>query len=80
MLKALEKARFVFEYDAARVYFSSQTFGHGELKLKVLCRELDWQVSALEQVCTMSLPPLSKLEDLYIDDPPNLQPIRRLDW
>ena len=28
----------------------------------------------------MSLPPLSKLEDLYIDDPQNLQPIRRSDW
>ena len=34
--------------------------------MRISCKELDWQVSALEQVCTFCLPPLSILEDLYI--------------
>ena len=75
-LKALEKAHVVFEDDAARVNLSSQTSGYGELKVKIPCRELDWQVSSLEQVCTSCLPPLSTLEDLYIYEDPYSQP----DW
>jgi hypothetical protein len=34
--------------------------------VKISCRELDWQLSSLEQVCTLSLPPLSTLEGLSI--------------
>jgi hypothetical protein len=32
----------------------------------VPCKDLDWQVLSLEQVCTSCLPPFSMLEDLYI--------------
>jgi hypothetical protein len=64
-LKALKKARVAFAGGAGVVNLSSQTSGYGDLELKVPCRELDWQVSSLVQVCT-SLPPLSTLEDLYI--------------
>jgi hypothetical protein len=32
----------------------------------ILCTELEWQLSSLEQVCTSSLPLLSLLEDLVI--------------
>ena len=44
--------------------------------MKISCRELDWQVSSLEQVCTSSLPLFSALEYLYIYKFPNSQP----DW
>jgi hypothetical protein len=75
-MKALGKARFVFEDGAVRVNISSQTSvtGHQELTVKTPCRELDWQVSSLEQVCTSSLPPLSTLEDLYIYQSPYSHP------
>ena len=73
-LKALEKARVAFEDDAAKVKLSSQTSGYGELNVKISCRELDWQVSSLEQVCTSCLPPLSTLEDLYIYEDPYSRP------
>ena len=36
------------------------------LNVRISCRELDWQVPSLEQICTSSLPSLSTLEDLYI--------------
>jgi hypothetical protein len=64
--KALEKARVAFDGGAATVNLSSLTSSHGELQVSISCRELDWQVSSLEQVSTSSLPPLSALEDLYI--------------
>ena len=38
----------------------------GDLTVGILCRELDWQLSSLEQFCTSSLPPLSTLERLTI--------------
>jgi hypothetical protein len=39
-----------------------------EKLMEILCRELHFQVSILEQVCTSSLSPLSTLEDLHIDE------------
>jgi len=65
-LKALEKARVGFADGAARINLSSLTSDFGEVTVKILCRELDWQVSSLEQVCTLCLPPLSMAADLYI--------------
>jgi hypothetical protein len=65
-LKALEKAHVIFAGGAATVKFSSLTSGDGLLHVGISCRELDWQVSSLEQVCTSCLPPLSTLEHLYI--------------
>ena len=68
MLKLFEKTRVVFRDCAARVKISSQTPNYGELEVEILCRESDWQVLSLEQVRTSCLPPLSTLEDLYIDE------------
>jgi hypothetical protein len=73
MLKPLENAHVVFGYHAARVSFS-QTSGFGSLEVRISCRELDWQVSSLEQVCTSCLPPLSSTEDLYIYSDPDSRP------
>jgi hypothetical protein len=79
-LKALQDARVVFRDDAATVKFSSRTSGYGsvEAKLEVLisCRELDWQVSSLEQVCTL-LPPLSTSEEFYVYRHPFSNPHRQ---
>jgi hypothetical protein len=73
-LKALEKAHVTFGGGTAMVKLSSLTSGHGEIHVNISCRKLDWQVSSLEQVCTLTLPPLSTLEDLYIhENPPHWQ-------
>ena len=63
-LEAFDGARLVLESSAAGVELSS---AYAELNLRVRCRELDWQLSFLEQVCTSSLPPLSTLQDLIME-------------
>jgi hypothetical protein len=68
MLKTLEQASVSCEVDAARVRLSPQASHSTFFRVKIPCRELDWQISSLEQVITSCLPPLSALEDLYIDD------------
>jgi hypothetical protein len=77
-LRALETARVAFLDDAAMVYFSSQTSDY-RFKVEISCRKLDWQVSALEQVCTSCLPSLSTpdLEDLYIFRASHSDPARQ---
>ena len=67
-LKAPQKARVTFEGGAASINLSSHTSGFQWLYVRIPCRELDWQVSSLEQVCTSCLPSLSTLEDLYISE------------
>ena len=67
-LESLKNAHVVFG-DGHVTVKSSQTsdYGiYGSLTIKISCRELDWQVSSLEQVYTSCLPPLSALEDLLI--------------
>ena len=41
--------------------------GSGALQITVSCREPDWQLSSIEQVCNSSLHPLSTVDDLYIE-------------
>ena len=65
-MEGLEKAHVTFDGNAAAVELSSPTSGkHENLKVRIPCRELDWQVSSMEQVCTSCLPPLPTL-DLHI--------------
>ena len=74
-LGPLEEARLAFQSDAAGVRLSTQKPGFEQILVTISCRVFDWQVSSLEQICTSSLPLLSKLEDLYIfeeiNSPPN---------
>jgi hypothetical protein len=65
-LKAFERARVAFLGATAWALLSS---GDDSLHVTILCTELDWQVSSIEQVMTWSLPLLSTLEDLYIYEP-----------
>jgi hypothetical protein len=39
----------------------------GTLDIAISCREQDWQLSSIEQVCNSSLHPLSVVEGLYIE-------------
>ena len=64
-LWACDKAHLKFDYAHAEVGFSSGPRG---LWIRISCREpADWQLSSLEQVCNSSLPPLSMVQDLYIE-------------
>ncbi len=65
-------------FRAARVYFKdtiasvqlryrTSMFGLDNLLINISCREPDWQLSSIEQVCNSSLHPLSTVEVLYID-------------
>ena len=66
-LKAPEKARVIFiESSWSVIELSSRAADFRDLSVTILCERLDWQVSALEQVCTLCLPHLSTLEDLYM--------------
>ena len=78
-LKLLDTADVIFNAGASSVKLTGTSrtngaAGSGNLEVKIQCRELDWQVSSVEQVCTSCLPPLSILEDLYITAEPYWQP------
>ena len=62
--KALVDASVSFEDGVARVNLQASRFQG--LLMKIPCRELDWQVSSVEQVFTSCLPPLFTLEKLSI--------------
>ena len=65
-LKAHDEARVVFSEGHVSVTLQ-QTFG-GRLQLGISCRQSDWQLSSLAQVCSSSFPPalISAVEHLYI--------------
>ena len=76
MLKALGKARIAFGDHAVKVQISSEASSspYEVLDVKILCTELDWQVSSLEQIFIPSFPPLSTLEELYVFQAPHSHP------
>jgi len=47
-------------------YWTSK-FGLDELLINISCRDPDWQLSSIAQVCNSSLHPLSTVEVLYIE-------------
>ena len=47
--------------------FAAVALSPGILQIAISCREPDWQLSSIEQVCNSSLRPLSTVEDLYIE-------------
>jgi hypothetical protein len=76
MLRSPEKGRIAFSDHAVMVKFPSQTSDYRGLSVHIRCMVSGWQLSAVEQVCTLSLPPVSTLEDLYILE----LPVPRLRW
>ena len=76
---ALESAHVALREGSARVSFRPQLHDGVpgvELDVLILCEQLDWQLSSLEQVCASCLPFLSTLKDLYILEYPQSE----LDW
>jgi hypothetical protein len=70
------EARVFFGNLIAWVRLQSHAFYSKEVKVTILCRAPDWQLSSLAQICTSSLPLFSTAENLYIYDPLDSQ----LDW
>jgi hypothetical protein len=76
-LGALNEAHVEFSDDFASIKLQYQTSMSGfyDLLINISCREPDWQLSSIEQVCNFSFQPLSTVEDLYID-----HEYSQLDW
>ena len=66
--KAPDKARLVFSDSAVRVEFPLQPSGYRDLNVGISCKALDWQLSALVEVCSLLSPSLSTSKHLYIYD------------
>ena len=64
----------VFDSRTAWVTLQRQASLFADVRLEILCRVPDWQLSFLAQICTSSLPLLSTTDNLYIYE--HLQ----LDW
>jgi hypothetical protein len=63
-IRTLDEAHVQFDD-----YFASvgPPRGPGTLQITISCREPDWQLSSIEQVCNSSLHPISTVEVLYIE-------------
>ena len=66
--KALDEARVVFEDRAVQVALPlpSRISDDESLRLGISCKESEWQLSSLAQICTLFFPSLSTVEHLYI--------------
>ncbi len=70
-LRLPDAARIVFYESAVYVVLlprELREYDRGVLMLKISCRELDWQLSSLAQICSSSLPLIPSLEQLYIHE------------
>ena len=68
-LRALDEAHVHFNDISASVglrYRPSES-GSNNILIDISCREPDWQLSSVEQVCNFPLRPLFTVEDLYIE-------------
>ena len=72
--EALEDIHVVFGSRTAWVTLQRQASLYPDVTVEISCSVPDWQLSALAQVCTSSLPLLSNTENLYIRE--HLQ----IDW
>ena len=66
---ALDEAHVEFndEFASIKLCYQTSMSGFYDLLINISCREPDWQLSSIEQVCNFSFQPLSTVEDLYID-------------
>jgi len=63
------EAHVEFEDNAAAVGLLSRTSesNHNYFWISISCREPDWQLSSIEQICNSTSHPLSTTEELYIE-------------
>ena len=68
-LTALNEGHVHFDNRMASIRLRSPTskISSGNFQIDISCREPDWQLSSIEQVCGSSFPPLPTVEDLYIE-------------
>ena len=68
-LRELDEARVQFDdgISGVKLGYRTSEFGFDYLLINTSCKEPDWQLSSVEQLCNSSLPPLSTVEDLYIE-------------
>jgi hypothetical protein len=68
-LRACDLAHVQFEDCTASVELRTRTSESAlnNLRISISCREPDWQLSSIEQVCNSFLHPISTVEDLYIE-------------
>ena len=55
--------------DASVLFYDNRAhvrLSPGILEIEISCKEPDWQLSSIEQICNSSLHPLSTVEDFYI--------------
>jgi hypothetical protein len=66
--RACDEAHVQFGDIHVDVELTSQTHGSDNATswIEISCKEPDWQLSSIAQVCNSSLPPISTIEDLYI--------------
>jgi hypothetical protein len=50
-----------------KITYRTHESGHAISRIEISCRELDWQLSSIAQICSSSLPPLSMVEDLHVE-------------
>jgi hypothetical protein len=65
-LRAFDGAHVQFDDSTATVKLRYRTSESSDLLIAISCREPDWQLSSIEQVCN-SLHPLSTVEDLSVE-------------
>ena len=66
---ACNEARVKFDNTIVSVglRYQASEFDYGFPLIRISCREPDWQLSSVAQVCNSCLPLLSRVEDLYIE-------------
>ncbi len=62
-----DEAHVEFDDSTASVRLSSRSFTNMKSAIEISCREPDWQLSSVAQICNSCLPPLSITEYLYIE-------------
>ena len=83
-LNAPNQAHILFSSRSASVKLQPSTIVE-YFEVKILCREPDWQLSSLAQICTTSLPLLTTTESIFIYEPKYSQPdwkdgIENIEW
>ena len=64
--RTLNEAHVQFDIHNATVKLRDRA-RFGDVQITNFCREQDWQLSSIEQICNSCFQPLSTVEDLYID-------------
>ncbi len=75
--RACDEAHVQFGDSTIDVELTYRSHGSGDAapRIGISCREPDWRLSSIAEVCNSSLPTLSIVEDLYIERQRYLQPV-----